>query len=122
MLATARRRNARLVAGGRLELLVGDGITLPLPDDTADAVVGVHTIYFWPDPAATLGEAARVLRPGGRLVLAYRAGEHPLPRRLDPSIYHVPTTEQLTKWLEATGFAHVDVRWRPRRRARRRLG
>ena len=113
MLATARRRNAHLVAGGRLELLLGDGITLPLPDDAADAVVGVHTIYFWPDPAATLGEAARVLRPGGRLVLAYRAGEYPLPRRLDPSVYHVPTTEQLTKWLDAAGFAHVDVHWRP---------
>jgi len=113
MLATARRRNAHLVAGGRLELLLGDGIALPLPDDAVDGVVGVHTIYFWPDPAATFGEAARVLRPGGRLVLAYRAGEHPLPRRLDPSVYHAPTTEQLTKWLDAAGFAHVDVRWRP---------
>ena len=53
-----------------------------------------------------------MLRPGGRLVLAYRAGEHPLPRRLDPSVYRVPTTQQLTSWLDRAGFAGVEVRWR----------
>jgi SAM-dependent methyltransferase len=113
MLAAARRRNAHLVAEGRLELLLGDGTHLPLNDDSADAVMGVHTIYFWPDPATTLAEVARVLRPRGRLVLAFRAGEHPLPRRLDPSVYRVPTTQQLTSWLDRAGFVGVEVRWRP---------
>jgi SAM-dependent methyltransferase len=113
MLTAARRRNAHLIASGGLELILGDGITLAMPDDSADAVMGVHTIYFWPDPEATLAEAARVLRPGGRLVLAFRAGEYPLPRRLDPGVYHVPTTGQLIKWLNTAGFADVEVHWHP---------
>ena len=45
----------------------GDGTHLPLNNDSAGKVMGVHTMYFWPDPATTLAEVARVLRPGGRL-------------------------------------------------------
>jgi arsenite methyltransferase len=113
MLAAAARRNADLVAAGRLDLHLGDGTALPLPDRDVDAVLAVHTIYFWPDPAATLSEVARVLRRGGRLVLAFRAGEHPMPRRLDPSVYRIPTTEQVRGWLHAAGFTDVQAHPRP---------
>lgn len=113
MLAMAGRRNSHLIAAGRLKLALGDGTTLPLPNDAADAVLAVHCIYFWPDPAATLVEAARILRRGGRLVLGFRAGEHPLPRRLDRDVYHVPATGQVVKWLEQAGFTDIEVHRRP---------
>ncbi len=112
MVATAARRNAAPIATGRIRLHRGDGTTLPVADDSLDAVIGVHTIYFWPDPAATLLDMARALRPGGRLVLAFRAGEHPLPARFDPAVYHVPTTSQATQWLHAAGFTSIDVQRR----------
>ena len=112
MLAVASRRNAGLLADGRLDLHLGDGATLPAPDSSVDAVLAVHTIYFWPDPAGTLTEAARVLRPGGRLVLAFRAGDHPLPRRFDPAVYHVPTIEQATRWLGTAGFTDIQTHTR----------
>src|SRR6266511_688773 len=109
MLATAARRNAAHLAAGRIHLHHGDGTTLPVADHSLDAVIGVHTIYFWPDPAATLADIARALRPGGRLVLAFRGGEHPLPARFDPDVYHVPTTSQAAQWLRAAGFINVRV-------------
>jgi arsenite methyltransferase len=113
MVATAARRNASHVASGRVTLHQGDGITLPVADDSVDAVIGVHTIYFWPDPATTLAEVARALRPRGRLVLAFRPGEHPLPARLDPDIYHAPTTTQAIGWAQTAGFTHVRAETRP---------
>lgn len=113
MVAAATRRNAEAIAAGRVNLHHGGGTDLPLPDDSLDAVLGVHTIYFWPDPAATLADIARTLRPGGRLVLAFRAGEHPLPTRFDPAIYHVPTTQQTTEWLQAAGFIDVCAERKP---------
>ncbi len=113
MLAAAARRNAAHIVTGRMHLHHGDGTTLPVEDRSLDAVIGVHTIYFWPDPAATLTDIARALRPGGRLVLAFRAGEHPLPARFDPNVYHLPTTSQATQWLHAAGFANVRVEGRP---------
>jgi arsenite methyltransferase len=113
MLATAARRNATAIAGGRVTLHRGDGTTVPLPDGSLDAALGVHTIYFWPDPAATLSDLARALRPGGRLVLAFQPGEHPLPTRFDRAIYHAPTTIDATDWLHAAGFIDVRAERRP---------
>jgi arsenite methyltransferase len=112
MLALAAARNADLHAAGLIELHQGDGTTLPAAGHSVDAVLAVHTVYFWPAPAATVAEAARVLRPGGRIVLAFRAGEYALPRRFDPDIYHVPTTDQVTGWLKAAGFADIEVHTR----------
>lgn len=100
----AHRRNHQAVAAGRLRLVVGDGTNLPLPDQSIDAVVAVHTIYFWPDPQTTLAECERVLRPGGRLVIASRDGAQPMPRRLDPTIYSLPTIDKLSAWLTGAGF------------------
>jgi SAM-dependent methyltransferase len=96
MLAAATRRNAGPVADGTMALHQGDGTTLPWPDDDLDAVLSVHTFHFWPDPAATLADIARVLRPGGRLVLTSLADDHPLPARFDTDIYRVSSLADAT--------------------------
>jgi arsenite methyltransferase len=113
MISHATNRNASLVNAGTIVLHEGDGTRLPLPDDTFDAVVSVHNVYFWPDPQRTICEINRVLRPDGRLVLAFRGGEHPLPRRLDPSVYRTVTTTQAVTWLEQAGFADVAAHQPP---------
>lgn len=104
MIRQAQRRNRQAVADGRIRLLVGDGIHLPVADKSVDAVVAVHTIYFWPDPQTMLAECARLLRPGGRLVVATRDGAQPVPRRLDPTIYSIPSSEELNAWMTDAGF------------------
>lgn len=69
MLAVARRRaphDGRL----RVELRHGDVQALDLPDDSADTIVSTFTFCTIPDPLAASREAYRVLRTGGRFVLA----------------------------------------------------
>jgi hypothetical protein len=73
----------------------------------------VHTIYFWAEPAATLTDIVRALRPGGRLVLAFQAGEHHAPSRSDPAVYHFPTMVEATEWFHNAGFAGINVERRP---------
>ena len=47
-----------------------DMSVLPFPDGSFDAVTGVNSFQFAPDPAQAFAAAAQVLRPGGRLVAA----------------------------------------------------
>jgi SAM-dependent methyltransferase len=37
--------------------------------------VSVASLYFWPDPAAAFTELARVIRPGGSLVLVFEPAD-----------------------------------------------
>jgi len=46
---------------------------LPFDDASFDCACSVHTIYFWPDLDRGLAELARVIKPGGRLVLGFSA-------------------------------------------------
>jgi demethylmenaquinone methyltransferase/2-methoxy-6-polyprenyl-1,4-benzoquinol methylase len=63
MLAEASRRNG-LIAG----LVNARAERLPFADGTFDHVTFTYLLRYVDDPAATVGELARVLRPGGRLV------------------------------------------------------
>jgi ArsR family transcriptional regulator len=60
---------ARRVAGrAPLRFVVGDMHALPLPDASFDAVLLVNSLSYSQDPPRAVGEAVRVLRPGGTLV------------------------------------------------------
>ncbi len=47
-----------------------DASDLPFPDDSFDVVTSRYSAHHFADPARAVAEAARVLRPGGRLLLA----------------------------------------------------
>ncbi|WP_332644781.1 class I SAM-dependent methyltransferase [Aeromicrobium sp.] len=104
MVRLATRRNQELVRSAGLGLTQTDGIGLPFEDGSFDVVLSVHNLYFWPEPATTLAEIVRVLRPGGRALLVFRGREHPLPKRLDPAVYREVTTAQCVDWMTRAGF------------------
>lgn len=62
-LALLAAAGAEAIADGRVELHRGDGVKIPFPDDHLDAALAACNVYFWPDPAATLADLARTLRP-----------------------------------------------------------
>ncbi len=68
-LATARQTNRQLIADGRVVLARGTVSQLPFPSTVFDVVTAVETHYYWPNFEADLREIARVLKPGGRLVI-----------------------------------------------------
>lgn len=104
--ATARNRTA--CRDGRATLRHGDGITIPFPDHSADAAITVHTLYFMPEPITTLAGIARVLGPGGTLVVGCRTADTAVPAWMDPDTYHIPTATQITAMLSAAGYDQVE--------------
>ncbi len=66
MLAAARARFARR-GGARVELVQGEAEALPFADGAFDALTFTYLLRYVDDPAATMRELARVVRPGGRV-------------------------------------------------------
>jgi len=55
---------------GRVRFVVGTAEELPVPDASVDLVISTTSFDHWQDQAAGLAECARVLVPGGHLVLS----------------------------------------------------
>jgi SAM-dependent methyltransferase len=56
-------------ASSPLALVAGDALKLPFDSEAFDLVIAVTALCFVPTPEQALAEIARVLRPGGRLIL-----------------------------------------------------
>ena len=67
MLREGRRRVAAAGRGGQVGLVAGRAEQLPFPDAYFDAVTFTYLLRYVRDPQATLGELARVLKPGGTM-------------------------------------------------------
>jgi phosphatidylethanolamine/phosphatidyl-N-methylethanolamine N-methyltransferase len=74
MLRKARRRVADLGLTNVEELEVMDAEHLSFPDASFDVVVASYVISTVPNPEAALDECARMLRPGGEMIVLSRIG------------------------------------------------
>jgi arsenite methyltransferase len=87
-----------------------DGERLPLDDGSVDAIVANMYLHHAPDPAQALGEMARALRPGGRLVLTdldQHAEEWMRTEMAD--VWLGFGRDQVREWLEQAGLEQIDV-------------
>ena len=67
MIAAAQRNVAPF--GDRVTAQTGDATSLPFADGSFDLIVSSLSLHHWDEPAAAVPELARVLRPGGRVVI-----------------------------------------------------
>jgi phosphatidylethanolamine/phosphatidyl-N-methylethanolamine N-methyltransferase len=74
MLRKAQERVAELGLSNVEGLWVMDAEHLSFPDGSFDVIVAQYVITTVPNPEATLDEFARVLKPGGEIVLVSRVG------------------------------------------------
>jgi phosphatidylethanolamine/phosphatidyl-N-methylethanolamine N-methyltransferase len=74
MLRKAQQRVNELKLSNVERLAVMDAEHLDFPDASFDVVVAQYVITTVPNPEATLDEFARVLKPGGEIVLVSRVG------------------------------------------------
>ncbi|HEY4996660.1 MAG TPA: class I SAM-dependent methyltransferase [Solirubrobacteraceae bacterium] len=114
MLAAARARFAD-ADRSRIALIEGQAEVLPFADESFDALSFTYLLRYVDDPAATVGELARVLRPGGRIA-SLEFGVPPLPVaywawRLYTAV-GLPTLGRLAsrEWSEVGRFLGPSIR------------
>lgn len=74
MLEIARKRVADAGLSNVEALLVMDAMKLEFPDESFDAAVAPYVITTVPDPVRTMDEMARVVKPGGELIIVNHIG------------------------------------------------
>lgn len=105
MLDIARERLAEL---GRDAVLVeGDAEDLPFASDTFDTVVCALGLCSIPDNARAVGEMARVLRPGGRLLLLDHVGSTFAPLRWAQRWVEAASVRVMGEHFTRRQLAHV---------------
>lgn len=109
MLAVARA-NLDKAGVAHAQIRHGDIMKLPMPKDSFDLVTVHQVLHYLDDPGEALAEAARVLRPGGRLLVVDFAPhgleflrERHAHRRL--GFAH----EALAQWIEKAGLDLAEV-------------
>lgn len=94
----------------RAEVRHGDMYALPAPDQAIDTVVLHQVLHYAVDPAAVLSEAARVLAPGGRLlIIDFAAHDRDELRSVHAHVRLGFADEQVIGWLSAAGLAARTV-------------
>jgi phosphatidylethanolamine/phosphatidyl-N-methylethanolamine N-methyltransferase len=113
MLRKAQARVTELGLDNVEGLWVMDAEHLSFPDDSFDVVVAQYVVTTVPNPEATLDEFARVLKPGGEIVLVSRVGaEAGLRRALEH--WFAPAARKLG-WRTEFSFERYE-RWAARAR------
>ncbi|WP_425228216.1 ArsR/SmtB family transcription factor [Sphingomonas sp.] len=105
-----RLARAKLHGLAHAELRQANLYQLPLADGAADVAILHHVLHFAEDPAAAIGEAARVLGPGGRLLIAdFAAHDREELRARDAHVRLGFDEAQIAAWFAAAGLATARV-------------
>lgn len=105
-------------SGRGVQFLLGTAEDLPVPDQSVTAAWAISSAHHWADVAAGLRELHRVMKPGGRLVIAERL-PRPGATGLGAHGFTAAQAAETVTALRAAGFA--DAAHQTRRAGRRVL-
>jgi ArsR family transcriptional regulator len=106
MLRLARGKLAE-EANGKVRFMAGDFYDLPATDGSADTAILHQVLHYAQAPEKAITETARVLRPGGRLlVVDFAPHEHEELRLRDAHARLGFSDRQMSGWFAA---AHLDL-------------
>ena len=91
------------------EVRHGDMLSVDLPDGAADLVVAHQVLHYLGEPMAAVAEAARLVRPGGRLVIVDFAPHDMEFLRAEHAHRRLGFLDaEIERWAAAAGLPKVD--------------
>ncbi len=82
-----------------------DGLVIPMDSGVVDKLFTVNTIYFWSDPVRFSGEIFRVLKPGGRFVIAFAGKDFMKKLPFTDFGFELYESSDVVRLMETAGFS-----------------
>ena len=110
MLGIARRKHRKKIRSGRIALHHASANALPFNDNSFDKALAVHTLYFWNPAQSYLREIARILKPGGLVLLAFRPAEDAqVVAKFPSTVYHFRSIAEVSVLIRDAGFSNIET-------------
>jgi ubiquinone/menaquinone biosynthesis C-methylase UbiE len=115
MISIAKKKNRKHVDKGKVKLLRGNFDEMTFGNEYFTKVCSVNTLYFWSNPEYTTRKIANIIKPKGKLVLAFEDIEQLKQRNLSSDIFHLYSKDAVQHLLIAAGFSS-DIRIESKKR------
>jgi ubiquinone/menaquinone biosynthesis C-methylase UbiE len=105
MVSIARKRNKKNITKGKVKILEGNFDEIPFEKESFTKACSINTLYFWTKPAHTAKKIAEILKPDGKLILAFEDFEQLKRRKLNQEVFHLYSKDEVQKLLINAGFS-----------------
>lgn len=106
----ATRIYADQIAAGHVEIFEASAVDIPVPSGSVDRCLSVGSYYHWGDIPAGVREISRVLRPGGRVVIAVLPSAIARHKRYLPETPVPPDIGELVELFQLAGIDQSQIR------------
>jgi ubiquinone/menaquinone biosynthesis C-methylase UbiE len=105
MVALAEKKNRNYIAEGKVIIRQGDFELANYNANSFDKVCSANTIYFWPHPDNCIKKILRILRPGGKSILAFEDKAQMERRALSANVFRIYSRDEIEDLLRRNGFS-----------------
>ena len=105
MVSIARKRNKKNITNGKVKILESNFDEMPFEKESFTKACSINTLYFWPEPLHTAKKIADILKPDGKLILAFEDIEQLKQRKLNQEIFHLYSKGEVQNLLTNAGFS-----------------
>lgn len=118
MVSIAERKNRKSIEAGIVKLIEGNFEEISYSNSSFTKVCSVNTIYFWPKPEIIAAKIANLLKPQGKLFIAFEDINQLKHKNLDDNIFKFYSTEDVKSLLLNAGFSRdVNIETRVRKKS-----
>ena len=110
MVAVAQRKNRKHISIGKVNIRHGDFEKIAYRDNSFDKICSANTVYFWSAPDDYVKKIFRILKPDGKLLLAFEDKKQLEKRQLSADVFHLYSRDQIEDLLQRNGFGKgIDI-------------
>jgi ubiquinone/menaquinone biosynthesis C-methylase UbiE len=105
MVAVAEKKNKNFIAEGKVIIRHGDFEKTVYNENCFDKICCANTVYFWPRPDNYIRNIFKILKPDGKLILAFEDIKQLEGRPLNTDVFHFYHQDEIIKRLSHNGFS-----------------